>query len=150
MKVIFNAVDFGISKAASLGIIEAHKNGVIKSTTLMCNMKDADYAADLAKNNKNLGVGIHLVMTAGAPLCKDVLSLVDENGMFKKNDVVMNTATIEDVTNISKESAESAKAAAVKAKGSAENAGKSREDMLELSQAMERITETSREIENII
>lgn len=60
------------------------------------------------------------------------------------------TATIEDVTNISKESAESAKAAAVKAKGSAENAGKSREDMLELSQAMERITETSREIENII
>ena len=60
------------------------------------------------------------------------------------------TATIEDVTNISKESAESTKAAAVKAKGSAENAGKSREDMLELSQAMERITETSREIENII
>lgn len=97
MKVIFNADDFGISKAASLGIIEAYKNGVIKSTTLMCNMKEAEYAADLAKNNKDLGVGIHLVMTAGFPLCSDVPSLIDKNGAFKKNDVIMNTAAIEDI-----------------------------------------------------
>ncbi len=97
MKIIFNADDFGLSKATSLGIIEAHKNGVIKSTSLMCNMKDAEYAANLVRGYNNLGVGMHFVMTAGFPLCSDVPSLTDENGAFKKNDVIMNTAAIEDI-----------------------------------------------------
>ncbi len=97
MKIIFNADDFGISKAASLGIIEAHKKGVIKSTSLMCNMKDAEYAANMAKGYKDLGVGIHFVITAGSPLHNNVPSLTDENGQFKKNEVIMNTAVIEDI-----------------------------------------------------
>lgn len=97
MKLIVNADDFGISKGVTLGIIEAHKNGIVKSTTLMCNMEDAEYAANLSKEYDGLGVGIHFVLTCGKPLSKDVLSLVDENGNFKKNNVIMNTAKIEDV-----------------------------------------------------
>lgn len=60
------------------------------------------------------------------------------------------TATVEDVTGISRESTDSAANAAQKAKVSAVNAGKSRENMAELTVAMERIMNTSREIENII
>lgn len=60
------------------------------------------------------------------------------------------TATIENVTNISDESAENAEGAAAKAKHSVENANKSRADMQNLIVAMGRITDTSKEIENII
>lgn len=60
------------------------------------------------------------------------------------------TATIESVTHISEESAENATTAANTAKAAAENAGKNREEINELTGAMARITETSKEIENII
>ena len=60
------------------------------------------------------------------------------------------TATVEDVTNISEESAENALQAAKQIKTSAEEAKKSHEEMNRLIGAMGRITETSKEIENII
>lgn len=60
------------------------------------------------------------------------------------------TATIENVTSISEESADNAVTAATSAKAAAEDAEKSREEINELINAMERITETSKEIENII
>lgn len=60
------------------------------------------------------------------------------------------TATVESVTHISEESAENANTAADSAKASAENASKNREEINELTVAMARITETSKEIENII
>ena len=41
MRLIVNADDFGISKAVTLGILEAHERGVVTSTTMMCNMPDA-------------------------------------------------------------------------------------------------------------
>lgn len=60
------------------------------------------------------------------------------------------TATVENVTSISEDSAESATEAAKSTKASAENAMKGRESMNELTGAMERIMQTSKEIENII
>ena len=35
MKLIVNADDYGMTKGVNLGIIEAHKNGIVTSTTLM-------------------------------------------------------------------------------------------------------------------
>ena len=60
------------------------------------------------------------------------------------------TATVENVTSISEDSAESSMKTAVQAKESAEVANTSRTGMRELIQAMDNITETSKEIENII
>ncbi|MDT2479823.1 ChbG/HpnK family deacetylase [Enterococcus avium] len=37
-KIIINADDFGYSTAVNLGIVEAYKNGVLTSTTLMANI----------------------------------------------------------------------------------------------------------------
>ena len=60
------------------------------------------------------------------------------------------TATIENVSNISEESAQNAVTAATSASAAAADAGKSREEINQLIDAMERITATSKEIEDII
>ena len=60
------------------------------------------------------------------------------------------TATVINVTNISEESAKNAALAASSASNAAEDAKKSREEINQLTEAMDRITATSREIENII
>ena len=77
-KVIINADDFGYSSAVNLGIITSHKKGILTSTTLMANMSGCDEAIMLAKENPNLGVGCHLVLTCGKPLTKGA-SLINEN-----------------------------------------------------------------------
>lgn len=97
MRLIVNADDFGISKAVTLGILEAHKEGVITSTTMMCNMPNAEYGAELSKKYPKLGVGIHFVLTAGFPLAEGVNSLVDETGRFHKKDKIKELATSEDI-----------------------------------------------------
>lgn len=60
------------------------------------------------------------------------------------------TATVENVTNISAESAESAEQAAIGMNKAEAEARGSREEMQELTAAMGRISETSKEIEEII
>lgn len=97
MKLIVNADDFGISKAVNLGIIEAHRDGIVRSTTLMCNMNDMEHAIELSKKNPELGVGIHFVLTAGKPLAEGVESLVDENGTFIKFEEIAENAKKEDI-----------------------------------------------------
>ena len=83
MKLIVNADDFGLSKGVNLGIIEAHKNGIVTSTTLMVTMNEVEHALNLAKKYSSLGIGLHLNITLGKPLthCK---SLIKENGEFYK------------------------------------------------------------------
>lgn len=60
------------------------------------------------------------------------------------------SATIQNIANISEESAANAVGAASQAKEASVTADKSREDMHKLIEAMESITSTSKEIENII
>lgn len=80
-KVIINADDFGYSSAVNLGIIKAHKDGILTSTTLMANMPGCDEAITIAKENPSLGVGGHLVLTCGKSLTKGS-SITNENGYF--------------------------------------------------------------------
>jgi len=83
IKLIVNADDFGYSRGINYGIIDAHKNGVVNSATMMMNMPGVSHAVELAKENPSLQVGIHLVLTCGKPLLNDVPTLVNENGNFK-------------------------------------------------------------------
>jgi predicted glycoside hydrolase/deacetylase ChbG (UPF0249 family) len=75
-RLIINADDFGFSRAVTDGILHAHKNGVLTSTTLMTTMPDRDRAIDLAGQTPSLGVGIHLSLTQGTPLtaCRKILT----------------------------------------------------------------------------
>ncbi len=79
MKLIINGDDFGYSKGVNYGIIEAYKNGIVTSTTIMMNMPYCDHALDLYKDNQGLGLGIHFVLTSYKPLTGSP-DLVGEDG----------------------------------------------------------------------
>ena len=83
MRLIVNADDFGLCKGVNEGIIEAHKNGIVTSTTLMVTMSSVEHALELASNYPSLGIGLHLNCTLGKPLtnCK---TLIKDNGEFYK------------------------------------------------------------------
>jgi len=83
-RLIINADDFGLCESVNKGIVEAHTKGVLTSTTIMTNMPAAEQAADLAKNLPTLGLGVHLNLTTGKPLCQDntVKLILDSQGHF--------------------------------------------------------------------
>ncbi|MGA2322805.1 MAG: ChbG/HpnK family deacetylase [Sedimentisphaerales bacterium] len=83
-RLIINADDFGLCESVNKGIVEAHTKGVLTSTTIMTNMPAAEQAADLAKNLPTLGLGVHLNLTAGKPICQDntVKLILDSQGYF--------------------------------------------------------------------
>ncbi|MGR5278919.1 chitin disaccharide deacetylase [Vibrio rotiferianus] len=68
MKVIFNADDFGLTPGVNKGIVKAHQQGVVCSTTMMVGMDAEEHAVELAKQNPNLKIGVHLRFTTGSPL----------------------------------------------------------------------------------
>ena len=66
--LIVNADDYGLTRGVSRGIREAHRNGIVSSTTAMMNIPGV--AEDLAlaqTETPRLGLGVHLVLTAGRP-----------------------------------------------------------------------------------
>src|SRR5262245_16972378 len=81
--LIVNADDFGRTPGVNAGIVEAHRRGIVTSATLMVNQPAAAEAADLARQNPRLGVGLHVALTGGgAPTLPkaQVRSLVDPRG----------------------------------------------------------------------
>lgn len=85
--LIVNADDYGLTKEVSRGIRFAHLHGVITSTTAMMNMEGVLEDLNLAESETpELGIGVHLVLTAGSPVLPKVRvsSLVDQGGQFPK------------------------------------------------------------------
>jgi hypothetical protein len=84
--LIINADDFGLSEAVSRGIIKAHREGILTSTSFMVNFPWASELAPMLKEAPELGVGIHLNLTAGNPVLpkEQVASLVTGEGQFSK------------------------------------------------------------------
>jgi predicted glycoside hydrolase/deacetylase ChbG (UPF0249 family) len=81
--LIVNADDFGLTAGVSLGILEAHREGIVTSTTLLVN-RLVDPKLLLELRATSLGVGLHLNLTLGAPLSAPsaVSSLLDADGRF--------------------------------------------------------------------
>jgi len=82
MKLIINADDFGFSKSINRGIIDSYNEGLISTTTIMINMPYVEDAIELWKQNKELGLGLHINITVGIPISDNIPSLVDNNGVF--------------------------------------------------------------------
>ncbi len=59
-KLIVNADDFGYRTEINKAIIYAHKNGIVKSTSMLVNRDAFDEAVILAKENPDLGIGLHI------------------------------------------------------------------------------------------
>lgn len=82
-KVIINADDFGLSEGINQGIIEAHKAGTLTSASIMANMPAFQNAANLSKENPQLGVGVHLNLVRGkAILVRETSTLTNSSGYF--------------------------------------------------------------------
>lgn len=81
-KLVINADDFGYSRAINFGIVDAHVDGVVTSTTMMANMPGLSHAAELHQTFPHLGIGVHLALTVGKPILENVSTLVDETGNF--------------------------------------------------------------------
>ena len=85
--LIINADDFGLSEGVNKGIIDAHLNGVLTSTTMLVGGKFFGEAVDLAKKYPSLKVGIHLALTldTSKPISDyKFKTLTKDDGTFKK------------------------------------------------------------------
>src|SRR5919112_1525178 len=83
-QLVVNADDFGISRGVNRGIVEAHRAGLVTSASLMSNLPSAEDALTRATTCPDLGLGLHLTLTAGRPLTPPdrVPTLVDDDGCF--------------------------------------------------------------------
>jgi hopanoid biosynthesis associated protein HpnK len=81
-QLILNADDFGLTRGVNEGIIRAHREGVLTSTTLMAGGAAFEDAVERAKANPGLAVGCHLVLVGGHAISprKEIPSLADEAG----------------------------------------------------------------------
>jgi hopanoid biosynthesis associated protein HpnK len=83
--LIVNADDLGWTEGVNRGIAEAHRNGIVTSTTLLANGAAFASAVELVKATPSLGVGVHLNLSDGKPVSppETVPSIVNDRGEFK-------------------------------------------------------------------
>jgi predicted glycoside hydrolase/deacetylase ChbG (UPF0249 family) len=89
VRLIVNADDFGRSPGVSRGIVEAHRDGIVTSTTLMANLPWAAAAVELARTEPNLDLGLHLSVCYGPPLARPDSSLVGDDGRLDRDLVAL-------------------------------------------------------------
>jgi hopanoid biosynthesis associated protein HpnK len=83
--LIVNADDFGLTEAVNRGIVRAHYDGIVTSTTLMATGTAFDNAVAISRSVPDLGVGVHLNLTTGRPVspAQNIPTLVDGNGRLR-------------------------------------------------------------------
>ena len=67
-QLIVNADDFGLTEQVSRGIVDAHRKGIVTSTTLMANGGAFDAAVAMGRREYQLAIGVHLNLTQGVPV----------------------------------------------------------------------------------
>jgi len=80
--LIVNADDLGWTAGVNRGIAEAHRKGLVTSTSLLANGRAFASALEIARGNPELGVGVHLNLSDGPSTAKgkEVQALVNEAG----------------------------------------------------------------------
>src|SRR5229473_2333031 len=66
--LIVNADDLGWTQGVNRGIAEAHRNGIVTSTSLLANGCAFEEGVRSALQSPRLGVGVHLNLSDGKPL----------------------------------------------------------------------------------
>ncbi len=94
--LIVNADDLGYSDGVNAGIIRAHREGIVTSSTLMTNVPVSEGLAPLLRSTTSLDVGVHLVLTNGRPLSDpaSLPSLVGPDGAFHRPRDVIGTGRV--------------------------------------------------------
>jgi len=84
IRLVVNADDFGMSPAISRGVLRAHREGIVTSTSLLGNCDDLGAARALLAEAPTLGVGVHLALVGAGPVADPatVPSLLASGGRF--------------------------------------------------------------------
>jgi predicted glycoside hydrolase/deacetylase ChbG (UPF0249 family) len=82
--LIVNADDLGWTPGVNRGIAEAHRNGIVTSTSLLANGAAFDDGVRTVRELPRLGVGVHLNLSDGKPAApaQRVKSLLSDGGEF--------------------------------------------------------------------
>jgi hopanoid biosynthesis associated protein HpnK len=86
-QLIVTADDFGLALPVNEAIEEAHRHGILSTTSLMVTAAAAADAVARAKRLPRLGVGLHLVLVDGRPALPpaQIPDLVGPDGRFPAN-----------------------------------------------------------------
>jgi predicted glycoside hydrolase/deacetylase ChbG (UPF0249 family) len=84
LSLVVTADDLGLSAGVTRGILEAHRGGIVRSTSLIVTFPAAQEGAALALAERDLEVGLHLDLVGGRPASDPaaVPSLCDDDGRF--------------------------------------------------------------------
>jgi hopanoid biosynthesis associated protein HpnK len=88
-RLIVNADDFGLSPEVNAGIMRAHRDGILRSASLMVAEPAARAAAEMARDNPALDVGLHAVVCRGRSILDEsrLGAAVGASGEFIDNPV---------------------------------------------------------------
>ena len=90
-RLIVNADDFGLTDGVSRGILRAHREGLVTSTTVLASLPAQPELDAAAGESAGLGLGLHFNLTLGRPVSspETVGSLVDAEGRFGRDLAVL-------------------------------------------------------------
>ncbi|MBK34495.1 MAG: hypothetical protein CME26_03065 [Gemmatimonadetes bacterium] len=85
--LVVNADDLGLHEDINHGVVEAHRRGIVTSSSIASCGRSFDHALDLLSSCPDLGVGVHLTLIEETPLSPldQVRSLVGEEGRFHRD-----------------------------------------------------------------
>ena len=89
MRLIINGDDFGLTKGVTKGIIKGIKEGIITDTSALANSDYFIDAANLAKEEGILSMGVHLTITFLRPVLKELKNIVDKDGFFYRKPLLI-------------------------------------------------------------
>jgi len=96
VRLVVNADGFGASAARTRGILAAHRQGIVTSTSVLGNAAEPQAIKTDLGQAPNLGVGVQLSLEGGPPVAKpeSVPSLLDGSGNLpaRERDVLLNWA----------------------------------------------------------
>lgn len=83
--LVVNADDLGVSRGSTLGIIKAHREGIVTSASLAATTPHYQFAVESVRQCPALGIGLHFTLTSGKPVAdaRRVPWLVNEAGFFR-------------------------------------------------------------------
>ncbi len=90
-RILFNCDDFGKTAEVNAAVLQAHREGVLRSASLMVTGGALDAAVDIAKANPSLKVGLHLALSDATPVLprEQIPDLTDSDGRFFSDPAVM-------------------------------------------------------------
>jgi hopanoid biosynthesis associated protein HpnK len=89
-RLVVSGDDFGAAVEVNDGIVRAHREGILTSTSLMVTGDAVAHAVELARATPSLAVGLHLVLAQGRPAAPpaDIPRLVNARGVFDDTPVL--------------------------------------------------------------